>query len=135
MRTIFLAVAACFCCVSWAQAQVVVTHPRTPGKQVITEIDTPQPTEGKLPVAGKKPMEGKPMELKLDTTPSATAAIMKVRDWNFGTVFIDENCQRWRLVRGPVMVTRPKEISGWRLVTVDGEVLFFTITGRLYTSQ
>ncbi len=29
----------------------------------------------------------------------------------------------------------PPELTGWRLITVEGEECFFTITGRLFTSQ
>ncbi len=103
MKAIFLAVAVSLCWANLAQAQAPYywydpLYPVPRGKQVITEVpDLPAPK----PILAKgqpQPQAGKPIEAKVDFTPSATAGVIKIRNWSSGKGFVDDQGRRWRIV-------------------------------------
>ena len=51
-----------------------------------------------------------------------------------GRLFTDDHGCRWKLVSGPALDVhlKPDHLTGWVLVTVDGQHSFYTITGRLF---
>jgi hypothetical protein len=122
MKAILLATAISFIGATAARAQAINLHVNKSGRQVITELEQikpPPPVDGKVVVPGA----------------SATSIVMIARDWRCGRFFSDDQGRRWMLASGPVMTQRPENLSGWRLVTVDGQYSFFTVTGRLFVRQ
>jgi hypothetical protein len=145
MRALVLAVLAAAIFTPAAAAQQVVTQVQKNGKQVVTEIQVseqvnppvvdakkngkPAPENGQIkpPPAVEGKAEG--------DIPAASAQVMKVHDWKCGRYFTDDQNKRWKLLAGPPIEHHPNQLSGWRLSTVDGQVAYFTITGRLFQQQ
>jgi hypothetical protein len=135
MRVIVSVIAASLLSAGAAHGQGVNLHVQKIGKQVITEVVVikPPPQSTLLP----PPLVPPPAQGKVDPRgASVTATVINAWNWRCGgTLFDDDEGRRWRLVSGRPIEGQPKQMSGWRLIPLEGYPAFFTETGRVFARQ